>query len=184
MPNQLEAFKMAEESRISNRGVLFAMFIATMVGILATFWANLHVLYRDGALANVIHFKSWVGWESFNRLQGWLTNPTGSDANGATFMLVGACLTLLMMVMRARFLWWPFHPAGYALGVSFAMNYFWFAFFISWLIKYMLIRHGGARTQSKAAPFFLGLILGDYVLGSIWAIAGISFGFQNYKIFV
>lgn len=184
MPNQIEAFKMGEESRISNKGLLFAMFVATIVGILATFWANLDIDYRNGAIAKDGGFKVWVGWESFNRLHRWLVNPSGPNTTGITFILVGAGLTLLMMVMRMRFLWWPFHPAGYALAISFAMDYFWFAFFVAWLIKYILLHQGGPGTYRKAAPFFLGLILGDYVTGSLWAIAGPVFGFRNYKIFI
>jgi len=184
MPNQIEAFKMGEEASISNKGLLFAMFIATVVGIVATFWANLDITYRNGAATKAIGFKDWLGWESFNRLHRWLTNPSDADNIGIIFILVGGLLTLLMMVMRMRFLWWPFHPAGYALAISFAMDYFWFAFFVAWLIKFILLRYGGPKLHRKAAPFFLGLILGDYVFGSLWAISGPVFGFRNYKIFI
>ena len=78
----------------------------------------------------------------------------------------------------------PLHPAGYALAISFAMDYFWFAFFISWLIKFVLLRSGGLGTHRKAMPFFLGLILGDYVTGSIWAIIGPLTGVRMYRIFI
>jgi hypothetical protein len=40
------------------------------------------------------------------------------------------------------------------------------------------------RTHTAAAPFFLGLILGDYVAGSIWAIYGPAIGVTTYKIFI
>jgi hypothetical protein len=91
---------------------------------------------------------------------------------------------LILTVLRMRFVWWPFHPAGYALAISYAMDYFWFAFFVSWLVKFVLMKQGGIKTHRLAAPFFLGLILGDYVLGSCWAILGPVFGFRNYKIFI
>jgi hypothetical protein len=64
------------------------------------------------------------------------------------------------------------------------MDYFWFAFFISWLAKLMLIRYGGMRMHRAAIPFFLGLILGDYVVGSIWAIYGPAANVPSYKIFI
>ena len=35
----------------------------------------------------------------------------------------------------------------------------------------------------QVAPLFLGLILGDYVIGSIWAIIGPTLGLRTYKIF-
>ncbi len=184
MPNQIEAFKMAEVTGMGNRRLWLAMLIAIVVGIFATFWANLDITFRNGAIAKAGGFKGWVGWESFNRLQRWLINPSDPNWAGISFMGVGAVLTFLMMFMRMRFLWWPFHPAGYALAISFAMDYFWFAFFVAWLLKYLILRHGGIQMHRRAAPLFLGLILGDYVIGSIWAIIGPSFGIRTYKIFI
>ena len=64
------------------------------------------------------------------------------------------------------------------------MDYFWFAFLVAWLIKLMLVRYGGMRLHTTAAPFFLGLILGDYVTGSIWAIVGPVLHVSTYKIFI
>ena len=184
MPNQLEAFKMAESSRMSNRGLLVALLIASMVSLISVYWANLDVTYREGADAKAIGFKDWLGWEAFNRLQRWLQFPSDPDKTRISYMLGGLIFTFILMAMRMRFVWWPFHPAGYALAISFAMDYFWFAFFVSWLIKLILIRSGGLKMHRRASPFFLGLILGDYVLGSIWAILGPTFGFRNYKIFI
>mgnify|MGYP001097147801 CR=1 FL=1 len=184
MPNQLEAFKMSESARMSNRKLLLAMLLATLVSLLATYWANLDVTYRNGGNAAAVGFKDWLGWESFNRLQGWLFNPTLTDLPSVIFMSTGLALTFILMVMRMRFFWWPFHPAGYALAISFAMDYFWFAFFISWLVKWILLKQGGMGMHRKAMPFFLGLILGDYVVGSIWAIVGPIMDITNYKIFI
>jgi len=100
------------------------------------------------------------------------------------FAGAGSILVLLMTAMRVRFLWWPFHPAGYALAVSFAMEYFWFAVFISWCLKLAILRHGGIRLHNRAIPFFLGLILGDYFFGSVWAIIGPVLRISTYKIFI
>jgi hypothetical protein len=184
MPNQLESFKMAESARLSNRKLLVAIVLALFVGILATYWSNLDVTYREGGNSGAVGFKDWLGWESFNRLQRWMVNPSLTDLPSVAFMSVGLVITFVLMIMRMRFVWWPFHPAGYALAISFAMDYFWFAFFISWLIKFILLRVGGLGTHRRAIPFFLGLILGDYVTGSIWAIVGPIAGFRNYKIFI
>jgi hypothetical protein len=184
MPNQIEAFKMAEVTRMGNRRLWVAMLIAIIVGILATFWANLDITYRNGAIAKAGGFKGWVGWESFNRLQRWLHNPSDPNWIGAAYMGAGAALTTLMMYMRMHFLWWPFHPAGYALAISFAMDYFWFAFFVAWLLKSIILRHGGLQMHRRLAPLFLGLILGDYVIGGVWAIIGPTVGIRTYKIFI
>ncbi|MGQ9610120.1 MAG: DUF6785 family protein [bacterium] len=184
MPNHIEAFKMAESAKMSNKKLIGAMILATFVSFITTYWANLDVTYRYGGNAAAAGFKSWLGWEAFNRLQRWLINPTLTDIPSVIVMGIGLSFIAIMTAMRMRFFWWPFHPAGYALAISFAMDYFWFAFFISWLVKWIILKQGGIGTHRKAIPFFLGLILGDYVIGSIWAIVGPVMGIVNYKIFI
>jgi len=184
MPPQLEAFKMGESARINPRRLMWVMLFATAVSIGVTFWANLHVVYLDGASAKCRGFKSWLGWESFNRLASWLRNPEEVHPPSVTALGVAFAFTLFCNALRRRFLWWPFHPAGYALAVSFAMDYFWFAVFCAWLIKSLLIKYGGMKIYRQAMPFFLGAILGDYVIGSIWAIIGPAVGIVTYKIFI
>ena len=99
-------------------------------------------------------------------------------------MGMGSLVVMGLAAMRARFLWWPFHPAGYALAVSYAVDYFWFAFLIAWVLKSLLIRYGGMKMHNAFVPFFLGLILGDFTIGSIWAIVGPIMGVQAYKIYI
>ena len=86
--------------------------------------------------------------------------------------------------MRGAFISWPFHPAGYALAISYAMDYFWFTFLLGWFIKTLIVRYGGMKLHNQFVPFFLGLILGDFVIGSIWAIIGPILGTATYKIFI
>ncbi|GIX05601.1 MAG: hypothetical protein KatS3mg115_0004 [Candidatus Poribacteria bacterium] len=50
MPNQLEAFKIAERVRIPLRRLVPLILISTVLGTLASFWAYLHLMYHVGAL--------------------------------------------------------------------------------------------------------------------------------------
>lgn len=185
MPNQLEAFKMAEGGRMQTNRLIWLLIAATLFAILCAYWANLHVTYAEGATGKASPgFKRWVGSESYDRLNGWLQTPTKPDRTQIGYVIGGALMVLGLRVMRGAFIWWPFHPAGYALAVSYAMDYFWFAFFVSWFIKLLIVRFGGMRAHNAGIPFFLGLILGDYVAGSIWAIYGPVNGLQTYKIYI
>ena len=185
MANQMEAFKMGEISKTHPKGLLFVMVIAVIFAIGVSFWANLDIRYKGGAEASVINNKEFIGRESFEPLARWLLNPQKADIQGIMFMGIGFFFTFFLMAMRMRFFWWPFHPGGYALAVSYAMDYFWFPFLISWAIKYFLLKRGGIVTLRRAAPFFLGLILGDYVGGSIWAIVGpFILKMEAYQIFM
>lgn len=184
MPNQLESFKMAEGTAIKLKPMIFALMLATVFGMLTSYWANLNVTYEAGAQAKCLGFKWWVGAESFDKLRDWSINKPGPDATRILYMAVGAVIVVGLKLLRNAFIAWPFHPAGYALAVSYAMDYFWFAFFAGWLIKLTIVRYGGMKLHNACVPFFLGLVLGDFFIGSIWAIVGPIIGTQTYKIFI
>lgn len=85
------------------------------------------------------------------------------------------------MAMRMRFIWWPIHPAGYAISGSWSMNPFWFSIFISFLFKWSILRFGGLRAYRKSIPLFLGLVMGEFTVGSFWSILGIAVGRPMYR---
>jgi hypothetical protein len=184
MPAQLESFKMAENGRIHLNRLILLTIAASLVSIAATYWASLQVTYQAGGRAQSLGFKWWVGEESFSRLVNYLQQKEPPNATRIFYMGAGSAVVVALSVLRAKFLWWPFHPAGYALAVSYALDYFWFAFFIAWVLKALLIRYGGMKTHNQLIPFFLGLILGDFTIGSIWAIVGPVLGVQTYKIYI
>ena len=57
------------------------------------------------------------------------------------------------------------------------------AFFLGWLAKWFTLRFGGMSAYRRALPFFLGLILGDYVIASLWTLFGIALGIDMYRCF-
>jgi hypothetical protein len=47
-------------------------------------------------------------------------------------------------------------------------------------VKGILLRQGGLKAHQKAIPFFLGLILGEFTVGSVWTIIGIVWDMPTY----
>ena len=186
MPNQMESFRMSASARVNHRSMIVAMVVAFVVGLGATYWANLQVTYTAGAAAKAATgFKWWLGTEAFSdRLASWMTTPRHPQAINIYYFAGGFLLVMALRLCRGAWVAWPFHPAGYALAVSYAMDYFWFAFFISWALKSVIVRYGGMRLHNRAVPFFLGLILGDFVMGSIWAIIGPVLGIPTYRMYI
>lgn len=166
MPHQLESFKIAERTHIRNKGLLCAMLLSIGIGSLASFWALLHGTYKFGSGGS-------FGWEPFQRLQRWLASPTRFGSASTTFTFIGLLFTFLLSIMRHRFIWWPLHPIGYAISGTYTMNIFWLSFFISWAIKWVILKRGGLRAHRKATPFFSGLVLGEFIMGSLWSIMAI-----------
>jgi len=82
-----------------------------------------------------------------------------------------------------RFFWFPLHPVGYALSGNWSTNLLWLSLFIAWFVKLILLRYGGLRLYRRAVPFFLGLIIGEFVMAGFWNIFGIFRDVQTFSIF-
>ena len=172
-PLQLEAFKMGERAGMNYKRLFWAMAIATVVGTLAAFWANLHHLYKHGAGALPWPSVPLVfGGEPMLRLDQWLKTPLPPNMNVAKAVGVGFSVTVLLNSLRMRLPWWPLHPVGYAISSSWSMHLLWVCMFIAWLLKLLILRYGGLRLYRAALPFFLGVILGECVVGGIWTLIG------------
>ena len=168
MAHQLEGFKMAEMTRTSSKKLLMVMLLATAVGIWVSYWAILNLFYKNGN-THTAWPQDYIGFYTYQRLENWFYHQLKTDARAALFMGVGFSLTLFLTLMRIRFLWWPLHPVGYALTEHWATGWFWFSIFVAWLLKWILLQNGGAKAYRKAIPFFMGLILGDYLARCLWA---------------
>ncbi len=184
MPNQLEALRMGQAYGLSPIGMGILILVVSVIAFGVVCWANLHVTYAYGAESACQGFKNWVGQESFGRLDNWLQNEPYRHPNRWYYLFGGALVVIGLRVLRGIFAWFPFHPTGYALGVSFAVDYFWFAFLIGWSLKMLLIRFGGMYAHRFGFPFALGLILGDFTMGSLWSLITIVFQVPTYRIYI
>jgi hypothetical protein len=161
-------------------GVIVLGLVAGVVAAFAIFPA---VLYRHGAEARASGMKE-VGWDSFNRLASWLQSPRPPDWTENAFVLAGLGGTILLSLLRHRFLWWPLHPAGYALGSGFAVDDYWFTMVLTSAMKWGVLRHSGARGYRASLPFFFGLILGDYIVACGWALVGVILNRPMYTVWI
>lgn len=173
MPHQLEAFKFAEQTgaRREMRGWFWVLLLAGAVGMACAFWATLYTDYQDGASAKVAQHFGGEGWD---RYAGWLKQPKPGSVPVGVAIGVGFVFAAFLQAMRVNFAWWPFHPLAYAVSGSWEMNLLWLPLFIAWVTKSLLLRYGGGvQMYQKALPFFYGLILGQFIPGSLLNIWGI-----------
>ena len=175
MPFQLEAFKMAEQTgaRREMRGWFWALLLAGGFGMLCAFWA---LLYND-----YLYGMKWADTSGWDRYAGWLKAPKPANTSAALAIVVGFLFAAFLQAMRIRFFWWPFHPLAYAVSSSFEINLVWMPLLIAWVIKSLMLRYGGVRTFQSSLPFFYGLILGQFVEGSLLNIWGITTGTPTYQ---
>lgn len=175
MPHQLEAFKIAERQNLRYRGMIGAILLAAGLAVLFSFWTILHLSYHLGQdTAATAQTQNYFGREPLVTLQGLLQRTHGEPDRGALGGVgFGFLFTLFLMAMRTRFLGWPFHPVGYALTSAYATHILWLSMLLAWILKSLIVRYGGLRLYHRGMPFFLGLLLGEFVAGSAWGLVGV-----------
>jgi hypothetical protein len=184
MPIQLEALKIAQVAGIKPSAMAFALTLATFVGVYAAWWAQVHFFYSYGLAAKMNGVGAYFGQEPFRELQSWLQAPFATRWPQLGAYGVGFAFTLLLMFLRVNFIWWPFHPVGYAISSSWSMNCLWLPLLIAWIIKALVLRYAGYKTFQDLIPFALGLVLGEFVIGSMWTILGIALQINTYSFWV
>ncbi len=184
MPIQLEAFKMAEQTRMAFRPMTYALIAASIVGTLSAFWANIHGYYVYGMSAKMSFVGRHFGVEPYTRLASWIAAPQPADWHKVAAYGVGLGFTLALMALRVRFVWWPFHPVGYAISSSWSMNCLWMPILVAWAIKVITMHYSGPKTFHKVIPVALGLILGEFIVGSLWCLIGILLQRHSYSFWV
>lgn len=80
-------------------------------------------------------------------------------------------------------MWLPLHPIGYAAANTDIMSWIWFPVFVGWLCKLLVLKYGGIKAYREALPFFIGLVLGDYVISGLWSVAFMLSGHTGYRTF-
>jgi hypothetical protein len=108
-------------------------------------------------------------------------NMKEPNYTAAGFGVGGALFTLFLVWLHNRFPFLPLHPAAYALAMNFGIDYCWFPMLIAGLAKTAIVRYGGQRAYHALVPFALGIIVGEYVTGSVWSWIWIFTGRPTYS---
>lgn len=173
MPAQMDALKIGDAANLRRRQLLLLMVAATAVAVVVGLAWVLHDSYLFGwGTAKTYIGPSGGARQSYNMAVNWMRNGTFPRPDKTAWMMVGAGVTLLLGLMRARFLWWPLHPIGYAMAGTATSGAFWGHYFIAWAVKLLLLRYGGMRLYRTTLPLVYGLILGDIASQTLWSIVG------------
>ena len=180
MPFQLEGNRMMHKVGALDRRYFPAMLAMGVFGILAGFWAVLHINYDYGARGKA---AMSFGWEAFEQLANWLNFPQGPQYEYPIAIAVGFLIAFLMAKARYAIPGWPFHPLGFAVSSNFEIHLVWMPLLVAWFIKVAILRYSGLQGFRKSLPFFYGLILGQFVVGSLLNIITIAMGIQDSYMF-
>jgi hypothetical protein len=180
MPQELESLKMAQVVRASQRRMAVGLGLSAVVTLALTFVIFPALMYKNGAALAAELMQT--GWDTYGTagVQGWMQSPKPPDTGGILASLGGGAFALLISMLRNRFTGFPLHPMGYALGLGATVDRWWFALVICTFIKLPLVRFMGVGGYRKAAPFFMGLILGQYLVACLWSLLAIAINQPMY----
>jgi hypothetical protein len=181
MPHMLEGLKLADRAGGSSRALYLAIVVAILVAVPASFWTYLDMYYRRGAGTGKVEI--WAlgfGRGAYDALAGWIRAPTLQDLAAQMAAAVGFAVAMLLSLARMRFFWFPLHPLAYAVANGWGMHNLWSCVFVGWLLKVAVLHYGGLRKYRELIPFFLGVMLGEFFVGSLWTLAGIALDIRTY----
>lgn len=186
MPQQTEALKIADSLNISTRRLSGWMLGASYLACVTAFISVLAIYYHYGAITprGDNSWRSWNGHAPFDLLMNWIENLTKPNSSrlqgiGAGFLCAG-----LLFAARSRFFWWLFHPFGFALAhAGYSLHWVWFATFLGWLAKVLILCYGGIKFYRRCIPWFMGMLLGDIVISCVWSVLGVLRDTQMYMFF-
>ncbi len=176
MPIGIESMKMADVTKSSQKWFFWAIMLAVVVGVFSAFFTMLYLGYDLGFLSAKFAHDDGFAQEALENLQNWWQRPaekSGPNIGANIAGVVGFGFAILLGAVRLQGISSPFHPIGFAISGSWQMGLVWAPIMIAWLIKLVILHFGGLKLYKKAVPLFLGLILGDMMIGCAWSLVGI-----------
>ncbi len=170
MASVANGLKIAEEIKGKKKIIFWAIIISIIITLFSSIWATIILCYKYGGInANQWFFVNGPQYP-LKYIADKIKNPKGPDWLYIGFTGIGAVFTIFLLLMRLKFLNFPFHPLGFAFSTIMMTNALWFSIFITWLIKSMILRYGGAKIYDKFKNLFIGLIIGQFVISGLFLI--------------
>jgi len=160
--------------------IAFSIFMAMILCLMVSAIAMILLCYRYGIRDLQLDWATRTTVSMYNNLFPLLQNTIEQGDSIRLFAATGAVVMGILVICYHRFYWWPLHPIGYLMVYSSAMKILWLSFFIGWVFNTLCMRYGGVILYKKMRYFFVGLIMGDFLMGGTWAIIGFftEYGYQ------
>ena len=166
----LDGLKISDGANVRRRSFLLVFVIGILAALLFAGFLQLWLPYTRGGLTLYSYVYRGNNLWAFSEYQAHMSWSAPGTWQAPVFFAVGIVFAAFLSYMRAMFCWWPLHPLGYALCVSWTTTVFWFSCFVAWAVKGLILRYGGMRFYMKARPWFFGMILGEFGMAVVWTL--------------
>ena len=182
MPYAMQSLKVSDQARRYQSKLMVLMIISLLIAITAACFSSLKFIYYQGASSLEGWVYNWFGRNGLEKASMAIQNPYGPSFSGLVSACIGGIWATFLLFMRQRFLWWPFHPIGYIVGVTYAPCHLWFSTLLGWMIKIFVLKCFGVGAYRRFQPLFLGVILGEYVMSALWIFCGLYTGVSYWGL--
>lgn len=169
-PHMLEGLYLSGRTGFSGRRLLIASMVVIPIATAFTYFWNLRLGYEHGIGADWNRWMPWSSQEAWKQLERWITADEGFSIGPALATVFGFAFYFGLQTVRSIWVWWPIHPAGFALSTTYYMMFLWMPMLLAWLTKSIVSHYGGRGTVQHLQAAAYGLILGDVMMGSVWAV--------------
>jgi hypothetical protein len=180
-PHQLEGVYLAKQTGGDMRRMLLATMAMVPLGVALAFFFTLYLGYRHGLGVDWARWMPWSCQEAWRQLASWLVTDEGVQWGRIWASVIGFGVYFGLMLVRTRWVWWPLHPAGFAISTTWYMAHMWFPMCIAWTAKTVVARYVGPRAMRALTAAAFGLILADVVSGSLWTLYGLFLHVPTYS---
>lgn len=188
LPFFMDSFRIAKIAQLPLKHLTRAMGLSALVSLLVSSWSFLRLVYRQGANTMMQGAGAWFLQHSPRQVLdftvAYIDQPRHPTPLSRSCFLLGFFVALLLYRLRQLFVWFPLHPLGYAMGPSWPMIQLWFSTLLGWLFKASLLHYGGLSAFRKWRPFFLGLLIGEYLTAGLWLAIDYAFGKVGHRFFL
>jgi hypothetical protein len=180
MPSLLHASKTTH--KVQNRKLILSGIIITLItAVGVSFVAMLALCYKYGIRELELDWATRTTVTVYDNIYRLVETPVKPGNWVLIFAAAGAVVMLVLSILYHRIYWWPLHPIGYLTTYSSAMWILWFSFFAGWLANALCMHYGGVALFKRLRYFFIGLIIGDFLMGGFWAVVGL-FNYASYQV--
>ena len=169
LPQAFQGLKLSSMANLDRRQVLWIMMLAIATAILTCHVVSPYVIYTWG-VPKLGWWPQGASLGTTNRLVSFILNPTHMRPADWGAIAGGGLMTVFLVAMRQRFLWWSFHPAGFVAWLGWPIDRYWMSILLGWLAKSVVLRFFGYKAFAALRPAAFGLIMGIGFILTFWIV--------------
>jgi hypothetical protein len=130
MPSFIHSFKLAHDHKIAAKPLLVLISATVIISVIISWCTAVRLGYENGGLG--LGHRWWA--QDGSRMPAYFLESVNRSSAGSAltawlWLGVGATLTYGMMLARSRFTFFPFHPIGYLISLTYPGHTFWSSIF-------------------------------------------------------